>query len=119
VLFNTPVHLPQGTLVKSLRMYFRDVDPVHYCGGYFYVTDLLGLGVTYWSAYSPVGAVDLGHADSPAINHTIDNTQYVYMLAWRPSETDSAYGLDLQLRSLQLNYTPAPSANKTVVIPLN
>jgi len=119
VLFNTPVNLPQGTLVKSLRMYFYDVDPLHYCEGFFYWSNLNGSSGGYGVAYSPVGALGVGHADSDAINHTIDNTQYSYGLAWRASESDSAYGLDLQLRSLQLNYTPPPSANKTVVIPLN
>ena len=43
VCFNTPVDLPQGTVVKSLRMYFYDNDPVYFCVGFFTIYDLNGI----------------------------------------------------------------------------
>jgi hypothetical protein len=116
-VFNTPVHLPQGTVVNYLRMYFYDNDPAYYCTGYFSVYDLLGNVVQEWSASSPTGSVGTGLVDA-IINHTIDNTQYTYLLNWVPTNSLSAPNSNLQLRSLQLNYAPPPSANKAVVIPL-
>lgn len=116
VVFNTPLNLPQGTLVKSLRMYFYDSDPSQVCYGVVTQYDLFGNFVHEWWATSPTGSVGAGYADSPAINHTIDNTQYSYLLNWVPV----VYNSNMQLRALQLNYKPSPSASsKVAVIPLN
>lgn len=60
VVFNTPLDLPQGTLVKSLRMYYYDADPFSSCNSYFTVYDLNGNFVTEWTAASPTGSVGVG-----------------------------------------------------------
>ncbi len=48
-VFNTPLDLPQGTLVKSLRMYFYDNDISAACYGFFTIYDLNGNFVSEWS----------------------------------------------------------------------
>jgi hypothetical protein len=111
-VFNTPVHLPKGAQVKSLRLYFYDADPSASCYAWFSVYNLNGDLVTEWSAMSPAGSVGAGFADSAAFNHTIDNTQYTYLLNWRPN----LLGSNMQLRGLQLTFTPPPG--RAAVIPM-
>jgi hypothetical protein len=111
-VFNTPVHLPKGAQAKMLRMYFYDSDATHSCYAWFTVYGLNGNIVTEWSAVSSYGSVGDGYADSAAFNHTIDPTQYTYLLNWRPT----VLGTNMQLRALQLTYTPPPG--RAAVIPM-
>jgi hypothetical protein len=114
-VFNTPLDLPQGTVVKSVRMYFNNTDPSNVCYGVFTCYDLYGNWVAEWWATGAAGS-GLTFADSGPINHTIDYTQYTYLLNWVSWAATDA----IQLLGLQLYYTPSPlAAPKAVVIPLN
>lgn len=98
-IFNTPVYLPQGAVVNSLRMYYDDTsgsDSV----AFFTVYDLYGSIVQEWSVSSS-GNTGNGFSDSAVINHTIDYDVYNYLVNYRPT----VVGTTLQLCGFRIFFT--------------
>lgn len=113
--WNAPVYLPQGAVVTNVRMFYYDSNATSNCSGYFGVYDFATESVFYGTSWNSSGSSGLGYADSIPINHTVDNSKYVYMLHWLPNVADTTMRLD----GFQIFYTPPPGQNKVAVIPLN
>jgi hypothetical protein len=101
-VWNTPVHLPNGAVVDTLRMYYYDTSASS-TGGWFTIYDLYGDIVEEWSVLS---TSNFGNSfnDSAQINHTIDYSIYNYVLNWRPYVTGST----VQLCGFRVFYQPPP-----------
>lgn len=99
-VWNTPVHLPQGSVVETVRMYWYDTSDGNSIG-WLTAYDLYGAIAYEWSV-SSLGNLGNGFADSILINHTVDNTAYSYVLNWRPSVT----GPSMQLCGFRIFYDP-------------
>jgi len=111
--FNTPVHLPQGALVKYVRMYYYDAHKTYDCDGYFSIYDNQGNVVQEWQVAS---AASPGYSSSLSayIAHTVDNLNYSYALNWMPQDI----GATLALAGFRINYDAPVTPNKVAVIPL-
>jgi hypothetical protein len=101
-VWNTPVSLPNGSVVNTLRMYYYDTSASN-STGWFTVYDLYGAIVQEWSVIS-TGSNGNSFSDSALIDHTIDYASYSYVLNWRPIVTGST----LQLCGFRIFYTPPP-----------
>jgi hypothetical protein len=101
-VWNTPVHLPNGSVIDTLRMYYYDTSASN-TTGWFTVYDLYGAIVDEWSVSSNTSAGN-SFSDSAQINHTIDYSIYSYLINWRPLATGST----LQLCGFRVFYTPPP-----------
>jgi hypothetical protein len=101
-VWNTPVHLPNGSVVDTLRMYYYDTSASS-TTGWFTVYDLYGVIVDEWSVVS-TSNVGNSFNDSAQINHTIDYSIYNYVINWRPNVTGST----VQLCGFRVFYTPPP-----------
>lgn len=101
-VWNTPVSLPEGSVVHSLRIYYYDTSTAN-SSSWFTIYDSNGSIVQEWSA-STTGNSGSGFSDSAVISHTIDYDQYSYLLNWRPNGTGSS----LQLCGFRLFYEPPP-----------
>jgi hypothetical protein len=112
IVWNTPVYLPRGSTVDHLRMYY-DNTTVEDCTGWFTVYNQNGDLVIERSMNS-VGTGGHGFADTSTIDHTIDYSQYSYVLNWRPNHA----GIKMQLCGFRIFYTPPAIRRTTVVIPL-
>lgn len=101
-VWNTPVSLPQGSHIDTLRMYYYDTSASN-SSAWFTVYDLYGVIVDEWSVSSNT---DIGNSfnDSSVISHTIDYSVYSYLINWRPSVTGST----MQLCGFRVFYEPAP-----------
>ena len=102
VVWNTPVHLPNGSVIDTLRMYYYDTSGSN-TTGWFTIYDLYGSIVEEWSASSS-GNSGNSFNDSAQINHTIDYSVYNYVINWRPNVTGST----IQLCGFRVFYTPPP-----------
>ncbi|MBZ0112044.1 MAG: hypothetical protein K8J08_06265 [Thermoanaerobaculia bacterium] len=98
-VWNTPVYLPQGATVDTLRMYYYDTSASN-TTAWFTVYDLYGAIVQEWPVTSS-GSAGNGLADSVQINHTIDYNVNSYMINWRPLVAGST----LQLCGFRIFYT--------------
>lgn len=101
-VWNTPVNLPQGSTIDTLRIYYNDTSGSN-SGAWFTIYDLYGNIVTE-SAVSTSGNTGFGFNDSAQINHTIDYSVYSYLINWRPSVTGST----MQLCGFRIFYEPPP-----------
>ena len=90
-VWNTPVHLPQGTRVNTLRMYYYDTSASN-TTAWFTVYDLYGSIVQEWSVSSS-GNSGYSFKDSAAIDHVVNNSVYSYVLNWRPGVANSTIQL--------------------------
>jgi hypothetical protein len=98
-VWNIPVHLPQGALVDSLRMYFYD-STLGESLAYLTAYDFNGNIAQEWSVKS-VGTSGYGFNDTGLINHTIDYSFYSYVLNWKPNNAGSS----MQLCGVRIFYT--------------
>lgn len=101
-VFNTPVWLPQGSTINTLRMYYYDTNASN-STAWFTVYDLYGLIYQEWSVSSS-GNLGNSFNDSPVINHVVDYSLYSYMLNWRPVVA----GTTMQLCGFRIFYEPPP-----------
>lgn len=101
-VWNTPVHLPNGSVVDTLRMYYYDTSASN-TTGWFTIYDLYGDIIDEWSVSSNTNAGN-SFTDSAPINHTIDYNVYNYVINWRPVVTGST----IQLCGFRVFYTPPP-----------
>jgi hypothetical protein len=100
-ILNTELPLPDGAVIKYLRVYYRDTNPANGVEGYI-------------TRYQPgVGTTDLVHAGSTnafiggyglvvsaEITETVNNTIYAYTLIGWPD----AIGVDNQICGLRVAY---------------
>jgi hypothetical protein len=101
-VWNTPVHLPNGSEVDTLRMYYYDTSASN-STGWFTIYDLYGAIVDEWNVSSS-GNSGNSFNDSEPINHTIDYSLYNYVINWRPIVSGST----MQLCGFRVFYTPPP-----------
>ncbi len=99
-IFNTPIWLPQGTRVDTLRMYYNDTSASN-STAWFSVYDLYGVLVDEWSVQS-TGNFGNGFNDSALINHVVDYALYSYAINWRPVVT----GTSMQLCGFRIFHAP-------------
>lgn len=90
-VFNTPIWLPQGTEVSTIRMYYNDTSASN-STAWFTVYDLYGTIVDEWSV-SSTGNAGNGFNDSASFLHTVDYATYSYLLNWRPVVAGTAMQL--------------------------
>ena len=100
-LWNTPVYLPEGSVVNSFRMYYFDNSP-NECFGFFTIYDNYGNIVDIWNISSS-GTPGNGYSDSDPINHTIDYENYSYTLEWVPNQLGST----MMLHGFRIYYYPS------------
>lgn len=101
-VWNIQPMLPQGAVVDTLRMYFLDTSGSN-SSAWFTVYNQYGAIVSEWPVSSS-GNSGNGFNTSSLINHTIDYSQYSYLLNWRPIVT----GTTMQLCGLRIFYTAPP-----------
>lgn len=99
--WSTPVFLPQGSVVSSLRMYYYDKS-ANDCFGFFTVYDNYGNIVNIWHVQSS-GTPENNYGDSEPINHTIDYENYYYALEWIPNQLNST----MMLHGFRIFYHPS------------
>jgi hypothetical protein len=110
--WSAPVYLPQGAVVNTVRMFYYDANATVNCNCIFDVFTFND-GILIQPLWSSSGSAGLGYADSPPINHTVDYTQYGYVLQWQPNAADTS----IRLEGFQIFYTPPPGG-RAAVIPL-
>lgn len=98
-VFNTPVDLPNGTVIEIVRMYYHDTSASN-STGWFTIYDLYGNIVDEFSVLS-AGSTGYSFSDTAAINHVIDHTLYSYVLNWRPVVA----GATMQLCGFRIFYS--------------
>ena len=98
VVWNTPLHLPQGSNIQYLRMYYRDASSSNSMA-WFTVYDLFGNIEAEWNVSSD-GDAGEGFRDTELISHTIDYQHYSYVLNWRPIDASQ----DMQLCGFRIFY---------------
>lgn len=101
-VWNTPIHLNNGSVIDTLRMYYYDTSGSN-TTAWFTIYDLYGAIVQEWSVSSSTSGGN-SFNDSSQINHTIDYSVYSYMINWRPIVTGSS----IQLCGFRIFYTPPP-----------
>ena len=97
--FNLPVELPDGALVKYLRMYANDSSASGGCAAYFTVYDLYGNIAEEHGVFSS-GSAGNGYWTSDELSVQVDYSTHSYVLHWRSSEIGSS----LQLCGFRLYY---------------
>jgi len=90
-VWNTPLALPQGAVVSTLRMYYDDTSATD-STAFFTIYDLYGTIISDFSV-STSGSSGNGYRDSDPIDHQIDYGTYSYVLNWRPMVGDSTMQL--------------------------
>lgn len=88
VWWNTPVYLPQGANVGSLRVFYNDAGAGN-VQGYFTVYDLYGAIFAEWGVSSS-GTPGQGFLDTAAINHVVNYNSYSYVINARMTTADPA-----------------------------
>ena len=99
-VWNSPLYLPQGTLIQFVRMYYYD-NSASNCYGWFTIYDLYGDVVDEWGVSSS-GTPGDSFDDTAAINHTINYNIYSYVLNWRPNQLGST----MMLHGFRVFYYP-------------
>jgi hypothetical protein len=101
-VWNTPIQLPNGSVVDTLRIYYYDTSGSN-TTAWFTVYDLYGGIVEEWSVSSSTSGGN-SFNDSAQINHTVDYSVYNYLLNWRPVVSGST----IQLCGFRVFYMPPP-----------
>jgi hypothetical protein len=102
-ILNTELHIPDGSVIKFLRLYYVDTSPTGSVTGYITYID---------PATSVVDLVSAASVDIPGskfvvsreITHTVDNSRFAYTLIGWPS----APSVNLQVCGLRVAYYPPP-----------
>jgi len=107
----TPIYLPQGAVITSIRMHYYDAHASSNCNAYLYIYPLDPRASIALATASSTGSSGNGYADSGTISHTVDYNVYSYALTW-----SSPAGSDLRLWAVSIYYKPPPG--RAAVIPL-
>ncbi len=99
--WSTPLHLPQGSIIRYFRMYYNDQNPSEDSYALLSVHDLDGGLVEQWWLQSnePGMIVTTGELD-----HVVDHTRYSYAIRWRPNDL----GSDMQVCGFRVFYQAPP-----------
>jgi hypothetical protein len=81
--WNTGLYLPQGALIRQVRMYFYDTSSDFNSLAWLLVHDLYGDLVSFHQVASS-GNFGFSFNDTAIIDHSVDHTLYSYSLIWRP-----------------------------------
>jgi hypothetical protein len=101
--WNTPLYLPQNATIKYFRMYYNDQSTVN-SEAYLTAYDLFGDIVEEWGvASSGTGEY---YATTEEFTHTVDYSQYSYVVNWRPNDLSS----DMQGCGFRIYYQTPPGA---------
>ena len=101
-VFNTPVYLPQGAVVKYLRFYFYDTNDIN-SYAWFTVYDSYG-GISREYHVTSTGNSGTGYATTSEFSETIDYDSYSYVINWRPMDL----GNDMQACGFRIYYEAPP-----------
>ena len=101
-VYNTPVWLPQGSTIDTLRMYYYDTSASN-STAWFTVYDLYGVIVQEW-AVSSSGNTGNSFNDTAQIGHVVDYSIYSYVINWRPVVA----GTTMQLCGFRIFYETPP-----------
>ncbi len=102
-IVNTELNLPQGAVIKFLRVYYNDTNPNSGVDGYLtsYAPGQSAIDLT--RAIPPDAFKDgFGFTVSPEITETINNTDHAYTLIGYPDENNIAN----QVCGLRIAYLP-------------
>lgn len=109
-VFNVPIHLPKGTRIDYLRIYFYDKSATY--DAQAWVTTYDGAGGLADVAYvTSTGSAGFGQKLSAYSGHVVNNVDYSYVLNWRPRLYSSSVSTsDMQLYGLRVAYCLAADA---------
>lgn len=87
-----PVHLPNGSVIKYLRIYFDDTNAASNANAWLtrYQPGLNSLDLT---TVSSAGSSGYGTTLSPEITHTVDSATYDYQVIFAPNVSDSTVNI--------------------------
>ena len=102
-VFNTPVYLPQGSIIKYMRMYYNDANTSLNSSAWFTVYDLYGSIVNEYGVNSS-GSTGNGYATTEEFTHTVNYDNYAYVVNWRPNDL----GSDMQVCGFRIYYHTPP-----------
>jgi hypothetical protein len=110
--WTAPLHLPDGAVLKLVRMYYYDTSAAQDCEGFLTVYDYYGEAVAEWEMES---TGDSGYAldNTGVFTHTVDNDLYSYVLRWRPN----ALGAGMQGCGFRVFYDSPGSAAFLPAVP--
>ncbi len=111
-VWNTPIYLPQGSLVEKFRLYYNDSSSSANMSSWITVYHLYGRVSDEYQVSSASDSGE-GYRTSEEINHTINYQYYSYVLNWRPNDT----GNDMQLCGFRIYYVPPASPGSTMMFP--
>jgi hypothetical protein len=97
-LFTVPLHLPEGSHIDYLRLYYRDTSASNSIA---WITNYDAAGAfTDLTTVSSSGDSGYGTTLSPYVGHVVDNASRAYTLNWQANET----GTGMQLCGLRVAY---------------
>jgi hypothetical protein len=97
-LFTAPLHLPEGSRIDYLRLYYRDTSASNSIA---WITNYDAAGAfTDLTTASSADAVGYGTALSPYVGHVVDNASRSYSINWQANQT----GTSMQLCGLRVAY---------------
>lgn len=99
-VWNTPIWLPPGSVVHTMRMYVVDSSASASTCGWFSKYDLYGNLVNEWGGCTNTAAGQVYFTVAITPTEVINYTDYSYALNWRPSAT----GDSIQLCGFRLMY---------------
>jgi hypothetical protein len=104
---STELHIPDGSIIKYLRIYYNDTSTTANVLGYITRYDT-GTSTNDLISVSSSGSAGVGTALSAEITHTVDNFGYAYVLIGWPG----ALGTTVQICGLRVAYyAPSFAAN--------
>ena len=98
-IMNTELHIPAGSIIKYLRIYYNDTSAAANVVGYITRYNA-GTAADDVINVSSSGSAGFGTALSAQITHTVDNTSYAYTLIGWPGASSS----QVQICGLRVAY---------------
>ena len=98
-LFNIPMSLPDGAIIKYFRVYYYDKSTSVNGSGWITRYDNTGNSGDVWILHTS-GDAGYGAAMSTLIDHEVDTVNYSYVLNWRPR----VIGENMRVCGLRVNY---------------
>ncbi len=104
--WSTPLHLPQGSIIRYFRMYYNDQNPSEDSYALLSVHDLYGgLVEQWWLQSSDTGMI----VYTGELDHVVDHSLYSYAIRWRPNDL----GSDMQVCGFRVFYQTPPGPVRT------
>jgi hypothetical protein len=97
-IFTSPLHLPQGSRIDYVRLYYRDTSANDSSA---WLTSYSAAGAfADVTTVSSVGSSGYGSNLSPLVEHVVNNASLSYTLNWRANQTGSS----MQLCGMRVAY---------------